>query len=232
MSTPSKLILTNQFGEESDNVISGSAMPLSPGTSNIVSFAGATAPVDGTTGDNFAAKGSIYIAIDTGAAYVNTGTITAPAWTALTASNASGLLTGYVAGAGVVADTDTILQGFNKVGGSVADLKNGKFTPTSQTISAAGALSTTIMESLVNNATGSDYAVTLAAPSSQDGQLKIIKLGTATHAATLAMTNIKGPGFCTLTGTTTLTFTATGDCAILMAVGAKWMLIGGNAVAS
>ncbi len=263
---PSKLILTNQFGEESENVVSGAAQPLVPGNSNIVVFAGATAPVDGTTGDNFAAKGSLYIAIDTGVVYLNTGTITASVWedfgtttdAAVLATPLTGfvsgagtisatdtilvgidklvgntqnktvlanVLTGFVAGAGVTASTDTVLQGFNKVAGSVADL-------TSETISGAGALSTTVPESLVNNATGGSYAVTLAAPSSQDGQLKVIKLGTATHTATLAMTNIVGPGFCTLSGTTTLTFTSTGDCAILMAVGAKWMLIGGSAIAS
>jgi hypothetical protein len=108
---------------------------------------------------------------------------------------------------------------------------NGTFSPTSETISAAGALSTTKMESLVNNA-GSTYAVTLAAPSSQDGQLKVIKMGTATGTVTLAMTNVVAPGFTTPTGTTTLTFTNTGDSAVMMAVGAKWVLLGGSAVAS
>lgn len=236
MSAPTKLILTNNFGEETENVVSGAAQPLVPGSSNIVSFAGATAPVDGTTGHLFAGKGSFYFAIDTGVLYQNTGTAASPVWsssgTTTSAAIIATALTGYVAGAGVVASTDSILQAMQKLGGSVADLKNGKLTLGSETISAAGALSTTIPESLINNATGSGYAVTLAAPSSQDGQLKVIKLGTATHAATLAMTNISVPGFVTPTGSTTLTFTNTGDCAILMAVGAKWQLIGGSAVAS
>jgi len=229
MSAPSKLILTNQFGEESVNVVSGAAQPLVPGASNIVSFSGATAPVDGTTGATFAGKGSIYIAEDTGAAYRNTGSLATPAWTAIGTGNTSTLLTGLSVSAGLLAATDTILQGFNKLGA----LQNGTFVPTVQTLSAAGAINLTSMVTLVNNATGGTFAMTLAAPSSQDGQLKVIKLGTATtNGMTLAMTNIKGPGFCTLSGTTTLTFTSSGQCAILMAVGAKWMLVGGDAVAS
>jgi len=109
---------------------------------------------------------------------------------------------------------------------------SGPGAPTAETLAAAGAISTTLGETTINNATGGAFVMTLAAPSGQDGFLKIIKLGTATNGATLAMTNIKGPGFCTLLGTTTLTFTASGDCVILRAVGTKWMLCGGNAVAS
>ena len=37
-------------------------------------------PVDGTTGDNFAGKGSLYVNISTGILYINTGTITSPTW--------------------------------------------------------------------------------------------------------------------------------------------------------
>lgn len=102
-----------------------------------------------------------------------------------------------------------------------------------QTLAAAGAISTTIFETILNNASVSNYAVTLAAPAaSQDGQLKLIKLVTATHAVTLAMTNIKASGAYTPTGTTTLTFTSAGDCAVLMAVASKWIYLGGTAVAS
>lgn len=225
---PSKLILKNQFGEESINVVIGSAAPIVPGSSNIVSFAGATAPINGTTGDNFAAKGSIYIAIDTGAMYQNTGTITAPVWTAFAASNASGLLTGLSVSAALLASSDTVLQGFNKLGA----LQNGTFVPTVQALSATGAVSTTSMETTVTNA-GSTYAVTLAAPSSQDGQLKIIKSITAmSGTVTLAMTNIAMSGGYTPTGTTTLTFSTVGQSAIFMAVGSKWVYLGGSAVAS
>jgi hypothetical protein len=119
---------------------------------------------------------------------------------------------------------------------SISALQNGTFTPQTEAISAAGAVSTTVMESTITNA-GSTYAITLAAPSSQDGQIKIIKAITAmAGTVTLAMTNIKTPGFLNPTtgvsGTTTLTFTNVGDTAIFMAVGGKWQLIGGNAVAS
>lgn len=228
MAAPSKLILTNQFGEESINVISGSAAPLVPGDSNIIVFSGATAPINGTTGDNIAAKGSIYIAEDTGAAYYNSGTISAPVWTAFGTGNTSTLLTGLSIAASALVAGDTILQGFNKLGA----LQNGTFVPTLQTLAAAGAISTTLMETLINNGTGSDFAATLAAPSSQDGQIKIIKLGTATHAATLACTNIAFSGAYTPVGTTTLTFSITGQSAVLMAVGSKWVYLGGSAIAS
>lgn len=87
---PSRLILKNQFGEQSNNYVIGSAMPIVQGSSNIVSFAGATAPIDGTTGDNFAAKGSLYFAIDTGVLYQNTGIYTNPVWAALSGGASGG----------------------------------------------------------------------------------------------------------------------------------------------
>lgn len=120
------------------------------------------------------------------------------------------------------------------LGGTFA---SGQLLFQTESITVAHALSTTVAESIVSNASGSSIAVTLAAPSNQDGQIKVVKAGaTMTHTVTLAMTNIKTPGFLVPTtgvsGTTTLTFTAAGDCAIFMAIGGKWQLIGGNAVAS
>lgn len=142
------------------------------------------------------------------------------------------LLTGYAAGVGTVSGTDTVLQAIQKI----APVTNGTFALVTETVSAAGALSTTIAESLITNAS-TTFAVTLAAPSGQDGQIKVIKAVTAmTGTITLAMTNISTPGFLVPTtgvsGTTTLTFTNVGDCAILIAVGGKWQIIGGSAVAS
>lgn len=143
------------------------------------------------------------------------------------------LLTGFSAAAGAVSATDTVLIGFNKVVGNQA---LGLTPGTPQALSGAGAVSVAVMETTVTNA-GSTYAVTLAAPSGIDGQVKIIKAITAmTGTVTLAMTNISTPGFLVPTtgvsGTTTLTFTNVGDCAIFIAVGGKWQLIGGSAVAS
>lgn len=121
---PSQMRLTNQFGEISNNIVTGSAMPIVQGSSNIVSFAGSTAPVDGTTGDNFAAKGSLYFAIDTGVAYRNTGTITAPVWAAIPTGGASSVLTtpltGFSATSGSLSASDTILQAFNKLNGNAS----------------------------------------------------------------------------------------------------------------
>lgn len=54
--------------------------------SQVCILEGAGAPVDGTTGDNFAAKGSLYIDTAAGEAYINTGTITAPVWKGITHS--------------------------------------------------------------------------------------------------------------------------------------------------
>lgn len=198
LASPSLLILKNQFGEQSNNNITGPNLPLA-GTANVVIMTGATAPVNGGsgTGANAAALGSLYVAQDTGALYQNTNTKASPTWV--------------------------------NVLGAVA---NGTFTPTSETLTVAGAISTTKMESILSNAGGSTYAATLAAPSSQDGQIKILKMGTATHTVTVAMTNIAMSGSYTPTGTTTLTFTAAGDSAVFMAVGSKWVYLGGSAIAS
>lgn len=117
-----KLVLKNQFGEEAINFVLGSYIPL-PGSGNIIIMNGATAPVDGTTGDNIAGKGSLYIAQDTGALYIQTSAITTPVWTVVEAGSASVLatvITGYVSGAGSVSAADTILTAINKLNGNTA----------------------------------------------------------------------------------------------------------------
>lgn len=236
--TPQKVLLENQFGEQSQNWVRGTYLPLPGTTLNLVLFSTATTPVDGGsgTGHGIAGKGSMVIARDTGAWYINTGTLSTPVWSlAGTTTNAAVIastLTAFSAGAGTVTSADSILTAFQKVVGNANVLKNGTFTPTTETVSAAGAISTTAMETTVSNGTGGSYAATLAAPSSQDGQIKVIKMGTATHTVTLACTNIAFSGAYTPTGTTTLTFTSTGDSAIFMAVGSKWVYLGGSAVAS
>ncbi len=268
LASPSLLIMKNQFGEQSSNTITGPTLPLA-GSANVVVMTGATAPVNSTTGAGIAAKGSLYIAQDTGVLYQNTNNKTSPTWanasgsalaatlsgfsaaagtvssadTVLVAFNKlvgntqnltviGNVLTAYSAGAGTVTSSDSVLGAFQKLGGNTTQLKNGTFTPAPETVSGAGAISTTLMETIVANGTGGSYAATLAAPSSQDGQIKIIKMTTATHTVTVACTNIVFSGAYTPTGTTTLTFTSTGDSAVLMALGAKWIYLGGSAVAS
>lgn len=105
---------------------------------------------------------------------------------------------------------------------------------TSEAIIAATALSTVKQTSTVSNITAGTYAVTLAAPAAgQDGQLKIIKaVATMSHTVTLALTNVLMSGGYTPTGTTTLTFTSAGDNAVFIAVGGKWVYLGGSAVVS
>lgn len=118
-----KLVLINQFGEESINEIQEAGTSYLSGyqlPEGILMFAGATAPVNGTTGDNVADKGSLYIALDTGFLYQQTGLITNPTWVLVESGDSAlgQLLTGYVSGAGTLAATDTILQGFNKLNGN------------------------------------------------------------------------------------------------------------------
>jgi hypothetical protein len=270
------LVLTNQFGEVSINQVSGADdstyFPL-PGPGNIIIMNGASTPVDGTTGDNIAGKGSLYMARDTGALYVQTGAITSPVWevtgtttnaaiiaAVLTAFSAGAgtitaadtilgalqkltgntqnltvignLLTGFSAAAGIVASTDSILAALQKV----APVMNGTLYTggaNAETVSTATAISTTKLLTNLSNSTGGDLAATLAAPSSQDGQIKILKMTVRTsNNFTLAMTNIAMSGAYTPTGTTTLTFGAVGQTAILIAVGSKWVYLGGSAVAS
>jgi len=224
---PSKLATVNEFGEKHQLINVGTVLPL-PGTTNVVFMTGAGAPVDGTTGLNVAAKGSFYVRTSNGAFYSNTGTISSPAWSVATASALTATLSGLSIAAGTVSSADTVLQAFNKL----AALNNATFVPLSQTVSVAGAINTTSMLTVLANAAGAPYAATLAAPSSQDGQIKILKMTTATNAVTLACTNIAFSGAYTPTGTTTLTFSATDHSAIFMAVGSKWVYLGGSAAAT
>lgn len=176
---------------------------------------------------------AVDVAVSGDATMANTG--------ALTVTNAAVIgkvLTGYSSLAGTVGATDTILVGVNKLNGNqvldasaISLLKNGTPTFTAQTpLTVAGALDTTSGLSTFSNTAGAPYAVTLAAPSSQDGQQKVLKaVATMTSAVTLAMTDIVTyPGG----ASTTLTFTNAGDCAILMACGVKWIMVGGSAVAT
>lgn len=123
------LVLTNQFGEESINTIMDpNGETLIPMGGDLVFMRGETAPTSGAsgTGDNIAGKGSLYVALDTGFLYQQVGEITAPSWVLIPASSDSVLataLTGYVSGAGVLAATDTVLQGFNKLNGNAAAIK-------------------------------------------------------------------------------------------------------------
>ncbi len=118
-----QLVLKNQYGEESVNQILPGGTSYLAGFqlgSNVILFSGATAPVDGTTGDNVAAKGSLYVAIDSGALYQNSGTITSPVWVIVdTGSSAlATVIVGYVSGAGSISAADTILQAINKLNGN------------------------------------------------------------------------------------------------------------------
>jgi hypothetical protein len=75
-----------------------------------------------------------------------TGTGTTSITTSITATTVTGkVLTGYVSGAGIVADTDTILQAFQKLNGNITALNlqtiyNGSTTPEILTDATRGAL--------------------------------------------------------------------------------------------
>ncbi len=215
-------ILENQFGEVSFNKSTG------------LILSGSGAPTDGGsgTGVKVSPKGGLYVDITNATLYQNTGSKASPAWTQIGTANNSAVLTGYVASAGIVADTDTVLAAFGKLG-PIMNLTPSLTAGNAETVSAAGAISTTKALTSLSNSTGSGIAVTLAAPSGQDGQIKVIKMTVRTsNDMTLAMTNIAMSGAYTPTGTTTLTFGAVGQTAVLMAVGSKWVYLGGSAVAS
>ena len=64
--------------------------------------------------------------------------------------------------------------------------------------------------------------MTLAAPSA-DGQFKTIQLTNATHASTVAGTNVQGQSG------KSAHFASLGDTLILYSLGGKWVAIGGSA---
>lgn len=200
------LNLTNNFGEQSVNQVTG-------GNFVGVPIATHTVLANLTSGT----------AVPTAATYAALSAVLLP----------TQLLTGYVSGAGTVAAADTVLAGIQKLNGNAVALQAQGIIPgTAQALAATGAVSVSVMETTVTNA-GSTYAVTLAAPSGIDGQIKIIKAITAmAGTVTLAMTNVAIGGGYTARGTTTLTFTSIGDSAVFIAVGAKWVYLGGSAVAS
>lgn len=81
---PQKLILTNQFGEQSVNIVNGTYLPL-PGPKNNVIIALGTVTPTSVTLVGVAGTGSLYInrnPAQNGSAklFINFGTITAPAW--------------------------------------------------------------------------------------------------------------------------------------------------------
>src|SRR5271166_2579484 len=93
-------------------------------------------------------------------------------------------------------------------------VSNGGLNFVAQTpLTAAGAIDLVSGESSFTNGGSGSYAVTLAAPVNQDGQVKVLKAGaTMSHTVTLAMTNIVT--YNGSSGTTTLTFTSVGDCVV------------------
>jgi hypothetical protein len=49
-------------------------------SNNVVVITAAGVPVNGTTGDNYAGVGSLYVDVTAGKLYINTGAITNPTW--------------------------------------------------------------------------------------------------------------------------------------------------------
>jgi hypothetical protein len=77
-------------GAEIDALLSGTAeafkvlKALVRSPNNVCWLEGDGAPVDGTTGDDFAGKGSLYTDYTNGALYLNTGTLTDSVWVEMT----------------------------------------------------------------------------------------------------------------------------------------------------
>ena len=91
-----------------------------------------------------------------------------------------------------------------------------------QTLSAAGAIALGSKLTNVANATGSDIAVTLAAPTAAEvGLTKVIWMTVRTsHNITLALTNVVGG-----TAAATATFDAVGEALVLVGGNAKWIVV-------
>ena len=92
-----------------------------------------------------------------------------------------------------------------------------------QAVTGAGALTLGKTYHSLSNASGSTYAVTLAAPTSaEDGIVKAIKMiaGDGTNTVPLALTNVVGGS-----AATTARFDSAGETLILQAAGGKWVVI-------
>lgn len=67
-----------------DTGVAGSTQPYKKAAvrldNNVVVMTGSGVPTNGTTGDNFAGPGSLYVDISGAKLYINTGTISSPAW--------------------------------------------------------------------------------------------------------------------------------------------------------
>jgi hypothetical protein len=53
-------------------------------SNDVVVMTGAGVPVDGTTGDNFAGPGSMFVDVTNANLYIQTGLITSPVWKLVT----------------------------------------------------------------------------------------------------------------------------------------------------
>lgn len=92
-----------------------------------------------------------------------------------------------------------------------------------QAITAAGAISLTARYVNITGPASSTYAVTLAAPTANEaGIVKVIRMiaTTSTNAVTLALTNIEGG-----TAATSASFDAAGETLVVVAAGAKWLVL-------
>ena len=86
--TPQKLFLTNQYGEQSMNFVNGDYIPLPDPSSMVLLTTGTVTPTAATL-RGYANTGSLYLNVDpvqkmSANLFINVGTITSPAWKALT----------------------------------------------------------------------------------------------------------------------------------------------------
>ncbi len=124
----------------------------------------------------------------------------------------------------------TALAGRNTV------LENGAFIATGTNLETstadASALSVTKLQSNIDSTIGAGGTRTLAAPGSS-GLHKIIVMTVDGGDCTLALTNVVGARAANGDAvSTTCTFAAVGECLVLLSAGAKWVVVGGNAVCS
>lgn len=150
------------------------------------------------------------VALSGGATINNTGVVTLGN-TAVTGQ----AITGFTAGAGVVAATDTILQAFQKIVGNISAIVTPSFVTKTTTYTAVSG------NVVLSNATGGAFTVTLPAASSNAGaEITVKKIDSSANAVTIGVT-----GGDTIDGLSTIILPTQWDVGVVGSNGTVWYVI-------
>lgn len=169
----------------------------------IIPFVSATTPVDGTsgTGAGLAGKGSVAVAVDTGAWYYNTGTKLSPTWTAFGSTAGAATPSSVTSSGKVVSTSPTAGVGYQTgAGGAVTQ---GTSRVTGVTLNTATGAITLV--SAAGSTTPATFTVTSSAVAAADTVIVVQKSGTDLY--TISVTRVAAGAFDitsnTKSGTTT-----------------------------